>query len=490
MILSLLSVLSLSPLDVYGAEDTVKYSCAELGYTTPYEECIAVEGAVPLLCPFYSLSDNHGNTVDNKMTLCMIRSCRGYHLTDADLNAQASDKRTIRDHVKELDSCTVGGGNDKFTYYKIVECKEGSLYQNDICDVGCLSARYPYDLHPGDAAGDVVECVDSVGHWFGYADCNDGWNGGWKDTSSTANPTGKCEFASCDLKDYPYMRDPNISLVGENVNRGATSFCSIGANRYYRYTSVDKDGNPLTDNVCGRGEHSAYTLSLGVCKKQCHFSNCVKVVKEETRHGYTFSYNEFTCTQDTKDCRVGDVAIYDGVEMGYIVHLPNDSSDRLLIVNSQLVNSQWSSGDYYNTNTPIQDGIDGGDYGKCNGKLLLKYKEVENAKEGYVKYIYPVFEGMNIFAPSGCENIPVCTQGEWYVPTYSEVSKFYSDRYVISSSSGSRDILTLSVGLANEQTSLYSYRFVFDATGSNGIYDSFTKNVNKYFFRMLSFYVR
>ena len=154
LLLSLVSVLSLSASRVYARDEAPTTSCETLGYNTPYDDCVR-ENGMPLVCPFYSL--------DKKMVLCMRESCRGYSLTNADLDALASDGKKVRDHIASTEECVVGFGEDAKTYYRVKECRSGSLYQNGICDVGCLQARYPYDKHPGDLPGEVEMCIDTVG---------------------------------------------------------------------------------------------------------------------------------------------------------------------------------------------------------------------------------------------------------------------------------------------------------------------------------------
>ena len=119
LLLSLVSVLSLSASDVCARDETPTTSCETLGYTTPYDDCVR-ENGMPLVCPFYSL--------DKKMVLCMRESCRGYSLTDADLDALASDGKKVRDHIASTEECVVGFGEDAKTYYRVKECKSGSLY--------------------------------------------------------------------------------------------------------------------------------------------------------------------------------------------------------------------------------------------------------------------------------------------------------------------------------------------------------------------------
>ena len=252
-------------------------SCEDLGYKTPYEECTAGKG-VPLICPVY--------TPDKKLVICLKESCRGYNLVDGEAlykdeinwNNLATDGSPIREHIASYEECTVGTGTEIRTLYKVTACKEGSLYQNDICDIGCDTVQYPYDKHPGDEAGKVVDCKDSARTIYGYNECNSGWVGGWEATKNTANPTGRCDFASCKMQDYPYVKNPNINASGDDVTRGETGVCWIGANPYFRYESCldkDDDGN-------------VYTKSLGVCRKQCHFSNCTSEVVDADLSGYQF----------------------------------------------------------------------------------------------------------------------------------------------------------------------------------------------------------
>jgi len=484
------SFLSLFASDVMSGLTTT-YSCESLGYTVPYDECIAQSGT-PLICPFYSFND--------KMTICLSQSCRGYGLTEDDLNALSSDStdenpKTIREHIKELEECETGFGNDKVKYYRVKQCKEGSLYQNGICEVGCLAARYPFDKHPGDLAGEVEDCVDASGTWYGYWDCNSGWDGGWKNTVSTTNPTGYCNLGVCNIEEYPYSRDPNISVSGEDVNRGATLTCKIGSNTYYKYTNKDKDGNPLSENFCGLSSDDNlknYTLSLGACRGQCVFENCTSTVKNESLSGYDFSYNEFTCTQKTRDCRIGDMAVFEGVEAGVIVHLPENSSDKLRIAAMSKTLGKYCIGNKCSNSTPLYGSEWKKIYGKHNTKFLLKYEEEQNKTlSGNEKFDFQVAKQVNAYEPKGCENIPVCKAGEWYHHAIDEIMFIYDKRYLLSNAVGNVSFGQGVWGSSTDGSSIYSTVAYLSGTSWNGqLVVLANKGENKHYAPMMSIYVR
>ena len=476
---------------------TTIHKCEDLGYTTPYDDCIS-QGGTPLVCPFYSLNE--------QMTICLSKSCRGYDLTEEDLNTVASDStkdtpKTIRDHIKELEECETGFGNDKVKYYRVKECKEGSVYtttkNNNICEVGCLASRYPYEEHPGDLAGDVDMCVDAVGDWYGYSECNSGWIGGWDSTSKTNNPTGYCNFGVCDIQEYPYSRDPNISITGDDVNRGATLTCRIGSNTYYKYTNKDKDGNPLTENFCGLSSDNNlkyYTLSLSVCRKQCVFENCASTLKNETLDGYEFSYNEFTCTQKTKDCRVGDMAVFENVEAGVIVHLPTDSSDKIRIAATSKKRGAYCVGIQYTVNLPLPDNYSstGNLNGKYNTSFLLKYEEERNKTLADAnKFDFQVAKQVNAFAPSGCANIPVCKAGEWYHPAQGENGFIYDNRYLLYNAMNNSAFMSGQVSSSSEYYDQYMDTYYLSGSSFSGsMLGSGAKNATYNYYPMISIYVR
>ena len=394
------------------AQQTFSNDCRDLGYKTPYDECIN-SGGYPLFCPYYN--------ANNPLTLCLNKSCRGYALTEDDLNALVSDDKKMRDHIEVLETCETGIiGGDKITYYRIGKCKDTSRYQNGICDVGCLAARYPYDRHQGDQAGDMRDCIDATGIHYGYETCNAGWEGGWRDKR-----TGKCEFNSCSLRDFPYMKDPNISY-----NRGATLTCRVGGNKYYRYTQVDNAGNPLTENVCG--VDNQYTLSNAVCYKQCEFKNCTSTVKHETLSGIDFQYNDWSCQLQTSDCRVGDEAIVNGINVGIITHLPDEDTNRVNIMALTSFNKIHTNHTYASTITILPALWDKRQIedknGKYNTAAILAYKAEKN-KTANPPYEFPIFEAINDYTPEGCSG--VCGKGEWYFYASGELMQMYNNRYVL-----------------------------------------------------------
>ena len=462
-------------------DEEITASCADLGYNTPYDECTQDKG-VPLICPVY----DGGN---EKPVICLKQSCRGYNLVDGkarykdeiSLNDLATDGRPIREHIELSDNgCTVGTGTEARTLYKVEKCKEGSLYQNGLCDVGCDTEQYPYDKHPGDEAGEVVDCKDSSRTIYGYKTCHTGWVGGWEATKNTANPTGRCDFASCKIQDYPYVKNPNINDAGDDVTRGETGVCWIGANPYFRYEScLDKDDD---ENV--------YTKSLGVCRKQCHFSNCTSEVVDAELSGYQFQYNEFTCTQDTTDCRVGDMAVFGGVEAGVIVHLPEskydenkEENDRLLIIHPTKQNGKWADGDYYATGIGLSE-TKSKSYGKYNSKYILAYKAANGSN-----YHYPIFEATDAFAPDGCTTGSVCGAEEWYIPAIEELRNLYTNRYIIYNALNNGYFITSGSNSSTVYSGLYSKGINFDPT-SPYTEGAWNKGNSLDYLRILSFYVR
>ncbi len=434
------------------AQQTFSNDCRDLGYKTPYNECIK-SGGNPLFCPNYS--------VDNPLTLCLSRSCRGYALTEDDLNAQASDERKMRDHVEILETCETGIiGGDKTTYYRVGKCKDTSLYQNGICDVGCLAERYPYDTHQGDQAGDMRDCIDAAGIHYGYETCNAGWEGGWQDKK-----TGKCKLSSCSIKNFPYLKDPNI-----NYNRGETLTCRVGGNIYYRYTQVDSAGNPLTENACG--VDNKYTLSNAVCYQKCEFNNCTATVKHETLSGVNFQYNDWACQQQTSDCRVGDEASINGVSVGVITHMPDDDTNRVNIMALTPFYKNHTNIEYAATDTILPNAGGVGQTkdknGKYNSAAILAYK-IEQNKTANPPYEFPLFEAINDYAPEGCSG--ACGKGEWYFYASGELMQIFKNRYVLYNKTSSVMGTSLLSGYWASSTGkygIYTGALSFDGSSWNG----------------------
>ena len=470
---SMVSLLSLIA-GVAGAAVVTKFDCEALGYTTPLNDCLEANGT-PLFCPFHS--------VEKPMTLCLTKSCRGYPLTEEDLESKASDGKGVREHIEELDSCTTGPVEGGKTYYKVVRCKSTSLYQNNLCDVGCLAERYPYDSHQGNIAGDMRRCDDSTGEHYGYETCNDGWIGGW-----VKNRTGICELAACDVKNFPYMSNPNAYY-----NRGITKQCLVGGNPYYRYSSTDSLDNP-SDEACGVANE--YTLNNAVCQKQCVFSNCS--MEEPTRttlSGIDFEYNNWACKLATEDCRVGDIAIVNGINVGIVTHLPTDSSDLLRIMTSSYsFASSITSGSHNAEGLPLPNkNCSGNELGKYYDKFTLAYMKEKN-KTAVEPYEFPGVQKMSTYAPSDCPDGSVCGKGEWYLPSCSELKQIFENRYIVynitKSSYGSTFINTcvLSSSFYNNERN-HSLCF----SGSNGV-GGITSPHFRYgtynFYPMLSFHLK
>ena len=413
-LISAVSFLSLTA-GVVMAAMVNKVDCDIMGYTTPLEDCLEA-GGTPLFCPFFDAKDN-------RKTLCITNSCRGYPLKKEDLDAKASDGRTIWEHVLTYDTCTTSPLEGSEVFYKVVKCQPTSLFQNDICDVGCLAERYPYDTHQGNIAGDMRKCEDSIGtgEHYGYETCNDGWEGGW-----VKKRTGKCELASCNVKDFPYSSNPNAKY-----NRGITKSCRVGGNPYYRYSLTDLMDNP-SDEACGVAND--YTLVNAVCQKECVFTNCTKDnVVNATLNGINFSYNEWSCKLETEDCRIGDVAIVNGVNVGLVSYLPSDSSDKLRIFSTARFSQKLTSGPFEEDAIPLPDrgiGCQNNNVGIYNDKFTIAYMNKMN-ETSELAYEFPAVVQMQNYAPAGCANGSVCGKGEWYIPSCWELVMVYKNQYVL-----------------------------------------------------------
>ena len=439
-------------------------SCPELGYTTRYDFCKTQNG-IPLICPaYYNEEDN------NPWVLCLANSCRGYALTEEDLDALASDGRTVREHVAELETCTVGyDGENELALYRVKTCQTGSLMRNGVCDVGCNGERYPYDKHPGDLAGDVEKCEDTSGIHYGYTSCNSGWDGGW-----TLNNTGYCNLGICSIVNYPYTKDPNIDYENphNNINRGATKICKIGGNTYYRYTDTDEQGNKLMENVCGITNN--YRLSEAVCVGRCEVSNCTKTgVKNFTKtvSGVTYeaSYNDWAC-ELSEDCRVGDDLIYNNTRIGNIVHLPDANDDRALAIYYERYYLPFQDDVYYATRVPVigscSNCIENRD-GKYNTKMTLAFmdKQNETLADG-AKYSFPTLVKINRnFAPSVCEEDSFCANGEWFHYSVTQVKYIFNTRYILHNVFGRNHQLT-SITLVTSKPNYGVYNFGICLSGA------------------------
>ena len=419
-------VLSLSA----SAEEPSK--CESMGYTVSLEDCKAINGT-PLFCPFY--------TPEDPMTLCLTRSCRGYPLWKKNNNENkyyhltADGKGVIEakpssgnlsDYVKSFESCITGSTDDKTEYFRVKECKEGMLYINDICDVGCTASKYPYDKHPGDMAGTVEMCEDSKGEHYGYSRCNDGW------TLDNA----QCLLSSCDIQEYPYMGDPNLI---NNENRGTTQTCRIGGNAYYRYTSC-QDG---------------YELKRGVCVKRCALTSCSKTpitidqcipvrnAQGEITSYNSCTYNDWSCEIDDK-CRIGDYITYNEEDIGILFHIGTGGEDKNLALGLSDNYLKWAHGEYETINiatiTDITDESEAkNDYnGKINTKKICSFTSDCTTNYPAAAYCY----NYNV----NCDIGSICATGEWYLSGLGEVEYMYDNRYLLFNVTG-RNTFTQYYGL-------------------------------------------
>ena len=368
------------------ADDSYTATCEELGYKTNLSDCTV---GLPLLCPI------SGNAAENKLKcLCMTESCRGYSLTETDLDETASDGRVVREHIEELESCDSGVDADKVTYYRIKKCKDGSLYQvqNDkpTCDVGCPRSRYPYSEHPGDLAGKVEKCIDEKGVWFGYLSCNTGW-------VASGEAGHECAFNDCELKNYPYTHNPN-----EIQQRGKTTNCKVGGNNYYQYTACD----------------SGYTLKGSVCQAKCQLQNCV--INSSAK-----GYNEWSCAvKDKMSCQVGDAAYFGDSYLGVIAYQPDGEGETLIIATEK-----------NNGVTPFGTLAYGNEYTEQIGHSLSQIGKKDtlmyiNEMKSNSDLDYPVMNACYEYSSPRCSH-NVCSASEWFLPGSSELKQTYPFKYIL-----------------------------------------------------------
>lgn len=379
------------------AED--KPSCASLGYTTDSRSCVD-RGGSPLMCPYSILNDTDATNTD---CICLSKSCRGYPLFKVDdkyyylpptggnpVEAIPS-VGTIEGNIDgEMESCTVGLGNDAHTYYRVPKCKEGFLYQNNICDEGCDTINtYPFETHPGNLAGEVQICKDEKGEHYGYIECNDGWK----------LSNGRCNLNSCDIKEYPYMSNPN-----DEEHRGEVESCKIGGNAYYKYSSCIDGFEP-------KGS---------VCVSTCEITNCSYTTATE-------GHREWTCKLNNPKCRIGDTAVYDGINIGTIFHLP-DAEDNRVHVMGIAKNIRWGIGEA--STTFIDNLLETYIYeGKKNTKIIDNFRIAQNWNKGGVNS-FPAVEYCLDYNVN-CVEDTMCAVGEWYLPAYNELYAMYNSRFFL-----------------------------------------------------------
>lgn len=448
--------LGLWPTGFSFAEEANTVSCETLGYRVDQGDCADV--GTPLLCPFY--------TLEKKKTVCLIKSCRGYPLSEEDFDKPASDGRPMREHLdggfvpkKEeaggAEGCRAGwdvgddGNLKELWYYRVKQCKEGSLYQNGICDVGCDRVyKYPYSSHPGNMAGSVESCVDKDGEWFGYTSCNDGWE----------KNDGRCELAECSLEKYPYTSDPNFEEY-----RGTLSTCKIGGSTYYRY------------EACASG----FTQAGGVCAKTCNVNvnGCRRTEKQVsyTENGTTYvrKYNAWDCDLQTSKCRIGDYAAINGKIAGVIFHFPDAVIGRTLIVaQSGWRWLAWGLNAAANFDTPLDRWTNDID-GRYNTNVLMNLKQLGSA------YSFPMAEYCQAYVPANgaCSSgTNFCSAGEWYLATFSEMKLMYENRYILYHVNGDSAFLSGNKGTSTESSATYYVLYYWTNGGSWGTNKSLLTN--------------
>ncbi len=419
------------------ADDSYTATCEELGYKTNLSDCTV---GLPLLCPV------SGNTEGNKLKcLCMTESCRGYSLTETDLDETASDGRAVREHIEELESCDSGVDADKVTYYRIKKCKDGSLYQvqNDkpTCDVGCPRSRYPYSEHPGDLAGEVEKCIDEKGVWFGYLSCNAGW-------VASGEAGHECAFNECELKNYPYTHNPN-----EIQQRGKTTNCKVGGNNYYQYTECD----------------SGYTLKGSICQAKCQLQNC-------TINSSAKGYNEWSCAvKDKMSCQVGDAAYIGNSYLGVIAYQPDGEGETLIIATEENDGIKPFESLHF-TNLKAQFIIIANGSGK-NNTLSLYQKCISN-----VDYQCPVIENCMTYSSPMCSNV-FCRSGEWFLPNRDDVKKTYTHRNILYNAVSNNLFISKTVWTSDFNALNWQYTFRY----SDGYLYDYDRTVYYPYFPVLSY---
>ena len=392
----------------------IDVTCEQLGYTVPVSECLE-QGSMPLVCPVAQ-----GETDEERMSLCYSESCRGHPLWKKDGYYYHLDKNGnpikiaavgslgyIKGGEAALLSCKTGLTENAMTYYKVKECEDGAIINNDICVNGCGRESYPYDKHPGDLAGAVASCEDAEGEHFGYTSCNDGWD--LKD--------GQCLLSSCDIKTYPYIGDPNLL---NDEYRGVTTTCRIGGNAYYKYdscdtTKLDSNNNPI------------YILKKGICIKKCALKpeNCTKTSK--TVDGFT--YNDWSCELDST-CRVGDYVTYNGTDIGIIFHLKKDENDKTLVAGLATTNKKWAHGVYETTDINTITNITGTAAAKADYAGKIKTQKIIGFTTDYTTN-YPAAAYCYNHNVSACASGSVCAKGEWYLPAEGELGYMFDNRYIM-----------------------------------------------------------
>ncbi len=412
---------------VYAKLDVAdKKSCEEMGYTVDYTQCAMQNRTIPLLCPY---SESKGQL----KAMCYISSCRGYFLKEEDFSSLASDGRPLSEHIDGeikfkkangggISGCKAGyvtgenGELEEVWYYRINKCAAGSSFQNGRCDTGCDRAnKYPYDTHPGNLAGTVEGCFDEKGDCFGYTACNEGWQ----------LNHGKCDLNSCSIATYPFAKHPDI-LFGSG--RGDIESCNIGANPYYKYTK------------CNEG----YTLMGAMCVGKCEidYNSCTYTTEGSNEPGTALEVvKRWKCKLKNEEaCRVGDFATINGKVLGLIVHLPDETVDRTLIMATESAGDWratrsyvWTTGICVNT-LPMGGSTTQQTYtGKTDTGYVRTFAKTSVAEE----CTFPAAQACYTYNPSACGGKDFCDEGEWYLPQGKELYDYiYKNRYLLGSIMG------------------------------------------------------
>ncbi len=434
----IINVLSLSLISLaQAAELSIKEQCLALGYNTEISECEKA-GSAALLCPL--------NDRTTKMAVCITDSCRGYplykkngkyyYLDQSGNEVEAvPSKGQLTDHMEGgFETCVAGYGDNAVTYYRVPKCKGEALYNNYFCDVGCDTVnKYPYTYHPGNTAGTVQKCVTADQTYYGYSSCNKGWVGGWLSSSGV----GKCGLDDCNMLTYPYSVEPNTRYYNEN--RGKTETCKIGGAIYYKY----RECNNTSD----------FVLKGSVCARKCEITNCTNTPFTHTYlNGDTAEINDWHCSISNK-CAIGDIATLNAKEIGIIASIKNDQV-LLIPINNTSSYTTWSDSNGCTAYITQLKDWDPTTPGKIQTTGVLLYK----ASSGYS---FPAVEKCFNYSNVNCTH-EMCKQGEWFLPSWSEIITLNANKYILSNSCGDRDLYRRDCWTSSIQYNQASYTYNID----------------------------
>jgi len=144
--------------------------------------------------------------------------------------------------------------------------------------------------------------------------------------------------------------------------------------------------------------------------------------------------------------------------------------------------------------SPLYTLNDHSSHGKYRSKFLLEYKtKLNEDRSDNIKFNPEAFILANEYAPSGCNNIPVCKAGEWYIPSREEVKYIYDNRYILYNAAYEKvtnnAFILGAIGTSNENYNGRFYAiFLLGKAWDGGIWDT---NYGPYnYYRMMSIYVR